>query len=74
MFVSTTTLYNFNICLVFRHDILRNLLDETKYDPSIKPNFETGAYILLDLNSVSSQCARGKSFIARKPKVHSKIF
>ena len=26
------------------------------------------------LNTVSSQCTRGKSFIARKPEVHSKIF
>ena len=26
------------------------------------------------LNTVSSQCARGKSFIARKPEVHFKIF
>ena len=26
------------------------------------------------LNTVSPQCARGKSFIARKREVHSKIF
>ena len=28
----------------------------------------------LDLNSVSSQCARGKSSIARKPEVHPNLF
>ena len=27
-----------------------------------------------NLNSVSSQCARGKSSIARKPEVHKKKF
>ena len=30
--------------------------------------------VLERLNTVSSQCARGKSFIARKLEVHSKIF
>ena len=39
-----------------------------------------GAHVILlvlscwCLNSVSSQCAHGKSFIARKPEVHSKCF
>ena len=28
----------------------------------------------LSLNSVLSQCVRGKSSIARKPEVHPKIF
>ena len=31
-------------------------------------------YTRPNLNSVSSQCACGKSFIARKPEVHSRIF
>ena len=34
-----------------------------------------GVYVyVVSVNSVSSQCARGKSYIVRKPEVYSKTF
>ena len=37
-------------------------------------SFNTEKLLRSIFNSVSFQCARGKSFIARKPEVHSKMF
>ena len=36
--------------------------------------FFVAKFVTVDLNSVSSQCARGKSFIARKPEDPPQIF
>ena len=56
----------------------KHLLDpERIFEPDLKiPWSKVGSAncLAMPLNPVSYQCARGKSFIARKPEVNSKFF
>ena len=57
---------------------MKQLLDpERIFEPDLKiPWSKVGSAncLAMPLNSISYQCSRGKSFIARKPEVNSKFF